>query len=74
MGNTEFCHDGKRHKFVFAGIVYDFNNYSELGGSGRKRFFEDKFFCEVCLHTEYRNKRYDGGDQYSAIIPNTHPK
>lgn len=68
----EFCHDGKRHKFVFAGVVFSYG-HKIPGSSAEQRILEDKFFCEVCLETKYINPRVRG-NSYNQIIPGSFPK
>lgn len=60
------------HKFLFAHTV--FSNGSQRAGSGAKDIlYEDKFFCEKCLKTEYRNKR-NFGNSYSKPLDGAFPK
>ena len=60
------------HKFIHIGVVY--SNGHQIPGSGACwRIYEDKFFCERCLETIYRNTRTHG-DSYTKPLKGAIPK
>lgn len=60
------------HLYAFAALVW-YEGQQLLSSSARAVIYEDKFFCQRCLDTQYRNARRVG-NSYSERVPGAVPK
>jgi len=63
---------GCEHQYKFQYVSYS-HGHQLPGSDACARFYEDTYFCEKCLDTQYRNKR-ELGNSYSKPIEGSFPK
>ena len=54
------------HTYVYGGLRWR-HGYQCAGSSAHEMEHWDWFFCEKCLHSEYRNKRYHGNSYQKPL-------